>query len=117
LRMLGRTNALDTTWHGGGLGMETWDDLRIPYWTVKGLYSFGRIGPLVDAFLETYWVPGHWVPAKIGFLPGRPWGIPTPNPFAGSPTGGHLPPLHCKGPGAHAAPHANDRGEARRGEA
>ena len=90
LRMLDRTNALDTTWHGGGLGMETWDDLRIPYWTIKGLYSFGRIGPLIDAFLETYWIPGHWVPAKIGFLPGRPWGIPTPNPFAGSPTGGNF---------------------------
>src|SRR5206468_11084185 len=27
LRMLDRTNALDSTWHGGGLGQETWDDL------------------------------------------------------------------------------------------
>ncbi|HJY83199.1 MAG TPA: DUF1302 family protein [Candidatus Binatia bacterium] len=90
LRMLDRTNALDTTWHGGGLGMETWDDLRIPYWTLKGLYSFGRVGSLLDVFLETYWIPGHWVPAKLGFLPGRPWSVPTPNPFAGSPTGGNF---------------------------
>jgi hypothetical protein len=90
LRMLDRTNALDTTWHAGGLGVETWDDLRIPYWTIKGLYSFGRVGPLIDTYLETYWVPGHWVPAKIGFLPGRPWGVPSPNPFAGSPTGGNF---------------------------
>ena len=87
LRMLDRTNALDTTWHGGGLGLETWDDLRIPYWTIKGLYSFGKVGSLSDVFLETYWIPGHWVPAKIGFLPGRPWSIPAPHPFAGSPTG------------------------------
>jgi len=90
LRMLDRTNALDTTWHAGGLGVETWDDLRIPYWTIKGTYSFGRVGPLIDTYLETYWVPGHWVPAKVGFLPGRPWGIPAPNPFAGSPTGGNF---------------------------
>jgi len=90
LRMLDRTNALDATWHGGGLGMETWDDLRIPYWTIKGIYSFGKIGPLVDVFLEAYWIPGHWVPAKLGFLPGRPWSVPTPNPFAGSPTGGNF---------------------------
>jgi len=90
LRMLDRTNALDTTWHGGGLGQETWDDLRIPYWTIKGLYSFGKLGSFSDVFLETYWIPGHWVPAKFGFLPGRPWSSPTPNPFAGSPTGGNF---------------------------
>lgn len=90
LRMLDRTNALDTTWHAGGLGVEPWDDLRIPYWTIKGTYSFGRVGSLVDTYLETYWVPGHWVPAKIGFLPGRPWGVPTTNPFVGSPTGGNF---------------------------
>ena len=88
LRILDRTNALDTTWHGGGLGVETWDDLRIPYWMIKGIYSFGKVGPLIDTFLETYWVPGHWVPAKIGFLPGRPWSVPSQNPFLGSPTGG-----------------------------
>ncbi|MBI3302816.1 MAG: hypothetical protein HYZ72_12190 [Deltaproteobacteria bacterium] len=90
LRMLDRTNALDATWHGGGLGQENWDDLRIPYWMVKGIYSFGKLGSLSDVFLETYWVPGHWVPTKFGFLPGRPWSVPTSNPFAGSPTGGNF---------------------------
>jgi hypothetical protein len=90
LRMLDRANALDTTWHSGGLGMETWDELRIPYWTIKGSYSFGKVGPLVDTFLETYWVPGHWVPVKSGFAPGRPWGFPATNPFVGSPTGGNF---------------------------
>ncbi|MGH8009030.1 MAG: DUF1302 family protein, partial [Candidatus Binatia bacterium] len=90
LRMLDRTNALDFTWHGGGLGVETWDDLRIPYWTIKGLYSFGHVGSLSDVFLESYWVPGRWVPAKFGFLPGRPWSFPFTHPFAGSPTGGNF---------------------------
>jgi hypothetical protein len=90
LRMLDRANALDVTWHGGGLGVEGWDDLRIPYWMIKGVYSFGRLGSLSDVFLETYWVPGHWVPTKFGFLPGRPWSVPTPNPFTGSPTGGNF---------------------------
>ncbi len=88
LRMLDRTNALDTTWHGGGVGLESWDDLRIPYWMVKAVYGGGRFGSLNDAFVEMYWVPGLWVPAKIGFLPGRPWSVPTPHPFAGSPIGG-----------------------------
>jgi hypothetical protein len=101
LRMLDRTNALDTTWHGGGLGQETWDDLRIPYWTIKGLYSFGKVGSLSDVFLETYWIPGHWVPAKIGFLPGRPWSVPTPNPFARSPTGGNFKLLNGTALGRH----------------
>lgn len=90
LRMLDRTNALDVTWHGGGLGVETWDDLRIPYWTIKALYSIGRVGPLSDMFLESYWVPGRWVPSKFGFLPGRPWSFPFPYPLAGSPTGGNF---------------------------
>ncbi|MBI3757355.1 MAG: hypothetical protein HY267_05200 [Deltaproteobacteria bacterium] len=90
LRMLDRTNALDTTWHSGGLGMETWDDLRIPYWTMKGLYTFGSVGLLIDTFLEAYWVPGQWKPVKIGFLPGRPWGVPAPSFLAGSPTGGNF---------------------------
>jgi hypothetical protein len=90
LRMLDRTNALDTTWHSGGLGVETWDELRIPYWMIKGSYSFGKLGALLDTFLETYWVPGHWTPAKIGFSPGRPWGAPSTNPFVGSPAGGNF---------------------------
>src|SRR5215510_4213025 len=57
LRMLDRTNALDATWHSGGLGVETWDDLRIPDWTIKGLYSFGKIASLSDVYLEAYWIP------------------------------------------------------------
>lgn len=90
LRMLDRSNALDATWHGGGVGQEPWDDIRIPYWMIKALYSLGEVGPLTDTFIEAYWVPGDWYPVKIGFLPGRPWSVPFSNPFAGSPTGGNF---------------------------
>ncbi len=90
LRMLDRTNALDTTWHGGGVGQETWDDLRIPYWMIRGTYNFGRIGNLSDVYTEAYWVPGLWMPLKFGFSPGRPWSSPSSNPFVGSPTGGNF---------------------------
>ncbi len=90
LRMLDRTNALDATWHGSGVGLETWDDLRIPYWMIRATYNLGRIGRVSDAFLEAYWVPGLWFPLKLGYTPGRPWSFPFANPFAGSPTGGNF---------------------------
>ena len=71
--MLDRTNALDATWHGGGVGQETWDDLRIPYWMIRATYNFGQVstfaGTLSDVFLETYWVPGLWTPLKFGYTP------------------------------------------------
>lgn len=90
LRMLDRTNALDATWHGSGVGLETWDDLRIPYWMVRATYNLGRIGRVSDAFLEAYWVPGLWFPLKLGYTPDRPWSFPFANPFADSPTGGNF---------------------------
>jgi hypothetical protein len=77
-RLLDRINALDLTWH---LQQETWDELRIPYWMIKGLYNIGRVGPLSDAFFEFFWNPGDWYPAKRAFLP-RPWSVPLKNPFA-----------------------------------
>lgn len=94
LRLLDRTNALDTTWHGGGVGQETWDDLRIPYWMVRGTYNFGRIGDLSDVYTEAYWVPGLWVPVKLGFTPGRAWSSPSGNPFLGGPDGRPFKLLH-----------------------
>ena len=94
LRILDRTNALDATWHGGGVGQETWDDLRIPYWMIRATYNLGRVdtfaGSLSDVFLETYWVPGLWTPLKFGNTPGRPWSFPFANAFGGSPTGGNF---------------------------
>lgn len=76
-RMLDRVNPLDLSWH---LQQETWDELRIPLWMIKGLYSFDQLGSLHDAFLEFYWNPGDWRPAEKAFLP-RPWSAPIVNPL------------------------------------
>jgi hypothetical protein len=89
-RLLDRVNALDLTWH---LQQESWDELRQPYWMIKGLVDFDRIGglsPLSNSFLEFYWNPGDWSPAKKDFLP-RPWSAPITNPLVNSqqpPAGG-----------------------------
>ncbi len=77
-RMLDRVNPLDLTWHQL---YESWDDLRVPLWMIKALWRIGYLGPLSDAFVETYWNPGDWIPAKQGFMPDFPWGIPTTNPL------------------------------------
>jgi len=79
-RMLDRANPLDLTWHQL---YESWDDLRIPLWILKGLWRFEQIGPLTDAFIEAFWNPGDWVPAKQAFLPENPWGIPQISPLTG----------------------------------
>jgi hypothetical protein len=76
-RMLDRVNALDLSWH---LQQDPWDELRMPYWMIKGLYDLDRIGPLSSAFLEFYWNPGDWDPAKRDFLP-QPWSAPITNPL------------------------------------
>jgi hypothetical protein len=76
-RMLDRANPLDLRWHQT---YESWDDLRIPLWMIKALWSIGQIGPLSDAFVETYWDLGDWIPAKQGFMPQYPWGIPSNDP-------------------------------------
>jgi hypothetical protein len=77
-RMLDRANPLDLTWHQV---YESWDDLRIPLWMIKALWRINELGPLSDTFVETYWNPGDWAPAKQGFMPDYPWGIPTENPL------------------------------------
>jgi hypothetical protein len=79
-RLLDRVNALDLTWH---LQQESWDELRIPYWMIKGLVDLDRLGilrPLSNTFLEFFWNPGDWSPAKKDFLP-RPWSAPIVNPL------------------------------------
>jgi hypothetical protein len=77
-RMLDRANTLDLSWHffqelpPPGYGF---DELRQPFFMVKGLWDFKQIGPLSQTFLEAYWTPGFdWNPGKIAFLP-RPWGV------------------------------------------
>jgi hypothetical protein len=84
-RLLDRTNALDLTWH---LQQESWDELRQPYWMIKGLVDLDRLGwlaPLSNTFLEFYWNPGDWQPAKKDFLP-RPWSAPVVDPLTDSRT-------------------------------
>lgn len=83
-RILDRVNALDLTWH---LQQEIevrngWERLRVPYWMIKWNLRLPETGPVADAFLEGFWNPGDWVPAKRGFLPEYPWSISFANPFA-----------------------------------
>jgi hypothetical protein len=92
--MLDRVNALDLTWH---LVQEVpppafgWDEIRRPYWMFKFLYDLGDVWRLSQSFLEWYWNPGDWQPAKVAFLP-RPWGLrlldPLTNPIDGAFNGG-----------------------------
>jgi len=82
-RMLDRVNALDLTWHfqqefpAPAFG---WDEIRRPYWMLKFLYDLGDVWKFSQSFLEWYWNPGDWRPAKQAFLP-RPWGLPFLNPL------------------------------------
>jgi len=77
-RMLDRANPLDLSWHQT---FESWDDLRMPLWMIKAMWRIGSLGPLSDTFVESYWDPGDWAPAKQKFMPDHPWGIPAQNPF------------------------------------
>jgi hypothetical protein len=47
---------------------------------VKLLYDLGDVWKFSQSFLEGYWNPGDWRPAKQAFLP-RPWGLPFLNPL------------------------------------
>ena len=82
-RMLDRINSLNLTWH---LAQEIpppafgWDELRRPFWMLKFLYDLGNVWKFSQSFLEWYWNPGDWDPAKLTFLP-RPWGVPFYNPL------------------------------------
>lgn len=78
-RMLDRANPLDLTWHQT---FESWDDLRVPLWIIKALWRVGYVGPLSDVFVEAYWNPGDWTPAKQGFMPEYPWGVSQTDPRA-----------------------------------
>jgi hypothetical protein len=77
-RLLDRVNPLDLSWH---LQQESWDELRMPFWMIKGLWDLGQLGPFSSSFLEFYWNPGDWYPAKHDFLP-RPWSAPIKDPLA-----------------------------------
>jgi len=82
-RMLDRANTLDLSWHffqelpPPGFGF---DEIRQPFWMIKGLWDFRQLGPLSQPFLEFYWNPGDWHPGKVAFQP-RPWGVNLTNPL------------------------------------
>jgi hypothetical protein len=82
-RMLDRANTLDLTWH---FQQEIpppaygWDEIRRPFWMIKFLYDLGDIWKVSQNFVEWYWNPGDWWPAKQAFFP-RPWGLPFLNPL------------------------------------
>jgi len=89
-RLLDRANALDLSWHfqqelpPPSYGL---DDLRIPFWMIKGLYDFGSVGSWSNVFAEAYWNPGDWQPNKVSFLP-APWGVRIGNPLTNPRSGG-----------------------------
>ena len=70
-------NPLDFSWHAQ---QDSWEQLRIPLWLIKGLWDFGQIGPLSNSFLEVVWNPGDYNPTKTQFLP-KPWAVPYANPL------------------------------------
>jgi len=84
-RMLDRVNSLDLTWH---LIWETeaqhgWDQLRVPYWMARAIYDLPNLGPVTETFVEGFWNPGDWIPAKRQYSPDSPWSIPFRDPTAG----------------------------------
>jgi hypothetical protein len=97
-RLLDRANALDLSWHfqqelpPPAYGL---DDLRIPFWMIKGLYDFGSVGSLSNVFAEAYWNPGDWYPTKVSFLP-APWGVKIGNPLTNPRSGAFTHPFRVE---------------------
>lgn len=105
-RMLDRANTLDLSWHffqelpPPGFGF---DEVRQPFWMIKGLWDFKQLGPLSQPFLEAYWNPGDWNPGKVAFLP-RPWGVKLLDPIVNARGDGILQTQDClSNPGGRCA--------------
>jgi hypothetical protein len=98
-RMLDRANTLDLSWHffqelpPPGFGF---DEVRQPFWMIKGLWDFKQLGPLSQPFLEFFWNPGDWNPGKISFVP-RPWGVNLLDPIENAQGTGVLQSSFCSG--------------------
>jgi len=97
-RMLDRANTLDLSWHffqelpPPGFGF---DELRKPFWMIKGLWDFKQLGPLSQPFLEFYWNPGDWDPGDIAFMP-RPWGARLLDPLSNAQGTGAFQSAFCR---------------------
>ena len=97
-RMLDRANTLDLSWHffqelpPPGFGF---DELRQPFFMVKGLWDFKQLGPLSQPFFEFYWNPGDWDTGEISFLP-RPWGARLLDPLENAQGTGAFQSAFCR---------------------
>ena len=102
-RMLDRANSLDLTWH---FQQEIpppafgWDEIRRPFWMLKFLYDLGDVWKFSQSFLEWYWNPGDWQPAKQTFLP-RPWGLRFYNPLTNPVDGAFIAGVCAPAPGGN----------------
>jgi hypothetical protein len=96
-RLLDRANSLDLSWH---FQQELpppafgFDEIRIPFWMIKGLYDFGSIGSWSNVFAEAYWNPGDWQPTKLTFLP-NPWGVKIGHPLSNPRNGAFFRPFRA----------------------
>ncbi len=77
-RVMDIMNPLDMTWH---MEMESWDEIRVPLWLAKGLWSIGWLGPLSNTYVEVLYNPfDYHNGVKYSFLP-SPWAVPFPDPL------------------------------------
>ncbi len=69
-RALDVINPLDLSWHWT---YESWEDIRIPLWMVRGIYDIGKFGPLEESFVEAIWIPADFRANDVSTDPRRPW--------------------------------------------
>lgn len=78
-RLMDFWNPIDVRWH---LQQEqSWEEIRVPLWLMKGVWEFGDVGPASDVYTEVVYNPGDYRPGIVtDFLP-RPWALPFPDPL------------------------------------
>jgi hypothetical protein len=69
-RALDILNPIDLSWHWS---QESWEDIRIPLWMVKGIYDIGKFGPFEETFVESVWIPADFEPNQVNTDPRYPW--------------------------------------------
>ena len=79
-RALDIINPLDLSWHWS---RESWEDIRVPLWMVRGIWDIGKLGFVEESFLELIWIPADFKPNKVTTDTARPWaffgdGLPRP---------------------------------------
>lgn len=71
-RALDVINPLDLTWHWS---WESWEDIRVPLWMVRGVYDIGKFGPFDESFIEGVWIPWDVQRNQVSTDPRRPWAL------------------------------------------